>query len=72
MGYQIVEIASNLSVFVGVALAACAFLLPNGWRSAIGLLVISLGAAVVIASVTHAPNGQTWARSILTQVILGY
>lgn len=68
--YQLVDIVGKLSAFAGLGVAACAFMLPNGWRSPLGLAALLLGAVVLLGSVTHDPRTKlTWNQTIALKAI---
>ncbi len=67
-----VEILSDGSLFVGCVLALCALLVERGWRSPWGMAFLAVGGTIVLASLTNAPDGQTWARYALVAALGGY
>lgn len=71
-GYELANVAGDLSLALGLTLAACAFMLPKGWRSPLGMLMLVLGACVTGASFVHAPSGQSYAGLSLARAIAGY
>ena len=70
--YQFAEIAGKLSIVIGLALMAFAFLLPKGWKSLLGLLMLALGAGIVAASIAKTGDGSTYAHMILLRAMRAY
>jgi hypothetical protein len=70
--YQFAEIVGNLSIVLGIVMMVFAFLLPKGWKSPLGLLILAFGGCVVAASLVHTPEGQTYARAIVAQAFSAY
>ena len=70
--YQIVDIISQLSVFLGLSFCVCAFLLPRGWTSPLCLILLIFGFSIVVGAFTHSPDGRTWNKVVLSRALIRY
>lgn len=70
--YGLVDMFGKISLFVGLILAVCAFMMPKGWRSPLGLTLLTVGVAVLVASLTHATDGRTWMQVFLARSLKAF